>query len=256
MAQDLEADFLLFVDFRPVEAGAEFRIEVLPVRLEFQQKRHMVDAGGKEAEFFVRRSGPLRNLPRSVLHAVAEPGDPDGPGAPGERDGVHRHRVHVVQQICAGTLLLHDLENFKEILQRAQSAKNSAGAERVGDDLVDAVFHRDFILEFLVPDRPGAEDRDDVVRAVQRFAEVGRGVRGEADAELCRDEPGDGDRVGQPPGIDIHQRDLVRPQLRVGQDILEKILGEDDAARADQYDFRHESLHELHFCVSMPILYR
>lgn len=51
VAQDLEADFLLFVDFRPVEAGAEFRIEVLPVRLEFQQKRHMVDAGGKEAEF-------------------------------------------------------------------------------------------------------------------------------------------------------------------------------------------------------------
>ena len=86
-------------------------------------------------------------------------------------------------------------------------------------------------------DRPGTENGDDVVRAAQRFAKIGGRLRMEFDSDFLGDQPGDGDGVGEPFGVDVHQRHLMRPQFRVHQNVFEKILGEDHPARSDQCDF-------------------
>ncbi|MPM93570.1 hypothetical protein SDC9_140709 [bioreactor metagenome] len=199
----------------------------------------MVDSGGEKTDLLIRDAGPLRNLPRGVLHAVAKPRHTDGFRPFRKRDGVHRHRVDIVEQIRAGTHFLHRVEHLEQVFEGAQSPENPAWSERVGDDLINAVFHRNPILQFLMADRPGAEDGDDVIRPAQRLAQIGGRPGPEFNADLFRDQPGDGHGMAEPFGVDIHQHHFVRPQLRVHQDIFEKILGEDHAARSDQYDFRH-----------------
>ena len=116
-----------------------------------------------------------RDLLAAMLDAVAE-ADRIDLAVVDRRPGVHRHRVGVVQEARAGLGDLADvaaeIENDRDV---ALAVENAAGADRVADALVDAVFQRDLDVVPVGFEAADARAVDDVARAFERLPAVGRG---------------------------------------------------------------------------------
>ena len=106
----------------------------------------------------------------AVLDAVAE-ADRIDLAVLDRRPGVHRHRVGVVQELGAGLGDLADVpaevEDDRDV---ALAVEDAAGADRVADALVDAVFQRDADVVGIGLEAADADAADDVARAFERLA--------------------------------------------------------------------------------------
>ena len=104
----------------------------------------VVDAGADEFEIAVVLCAEhLGDLLAAMLDAVAETDGIDL-AVVDRRPGVHRHRVGVVQELRArlGDLadVVAEIEDDRDV---ALAVEDAAGADRVADALVDAIFQRD-----------------------------------------------------------------------------------------------------------------
>ena len=158
-----------------------------------------------------------------------------------ERDRIHRHRVDIIQQIRARTDLLHRIQHNKEIFQRAKSAEDTAGPHGIGNDLIDAVFFRDRIFNFLKINSAGTENCNHIIRPFQRLAQIGRRHRFELHIELFGNDLPEFERDLQTFPVDIHQNDFRTAAERlIQQNVLDEILREDHATRTDNCDSCHK----------------
>ena len=181
----------------------------------------------------------LGDLLAAVLDAVAE-ADGIDLAVFDRRPGVHRHRVGVVQEARAALRDLADvpaeIEDDRDV---ALAVENAAGADRVADALVDAVFQRDADVVGVRLEAADAHAADDVVRAFQRLPAVG----------------GRGDRGRQAVGLDHRGRASAGSSTRLcslmsvsansascssgtRDDVGDQPLGEADAAGADDGDLQ------------------
>ena len=100
----------------------------------------VVDAGADEVEFAFLGAEDLGDLLAAMLDAVAK-ADRIDLAVFDRRPGVHRHRVGVVQELRArlGHLadILAEVEDDRDV---ALAVEDAAGADRIADALVDAIF--------------------------------------------------------------------------------------------------------------------
>ena len=203
----------------------------------------MVDARDEVLELRRRQPEIRRQLPRRVLHRVAEPDGADRAGL-GDGPAQHRHRVDVVEQQRVRAELLEVAAHVEQHRDRPQAAHDPADADRVTDRLPQAVPLGN--LEVDDGRRPVAADlerRDDVVGAVERRAPVERGLDGRRGA-VCLGQPARDDlRCPQPLGVDVHEREGRRvAQLGQAQDVADEVAREHRGARSDEGDLRHQIL--------------
>ena len=160
-----------------LDATALGRCELAAV---FEVERHVVDAGALVAHVGDRDADVASQLLGGVLHAVAKADPLDvrlGRGGPCERPHVDRHRVDVLQECGVAAQLLHLGLHLQQHRHGSQAAHDAADAERVGDGLSKA----ELLGHLEVHDRrrlvtADLEHGDDMVRAIQRDASIGRGV--------------------------------------------------------------------------------
>ena len=160
------------------------------------------------------------------------------------RPGIHRHRVGVVQEAGAAFGDLADIaaevEDHRDV---ALAVEDAAGADRVADALVDAVFERDLdvVPVGLQPADPRAVD--DVAGAIQRRAAVGGGGnpgRQAAGFDHPLEDLADHRQVVL---ADVGQRELNVTEFRDAENVSDEFPGEAEAARANDGDpeDRHRS---------------
>ena len=136
----------------------------------------VVDAGADVVEFAVLGAEHLGDLVGAVLDAVAE-ADRIDLAIFDRRPGVHRHRVGIVEELRAGLGDLADvLAEVEDDRDVALAVENAAGADRIADALVDAVFQRDADVVGIGLEPADAHAAHDVARA-RRSPRGGRSSR-------------------------------------------------------------------------------
>ena len=174
-----------------------------------------------------------------LLHTVAESHHLDRFRTTAQGNRIHGHRIDIVQQISARTLLFHHVQNFKQRFQRAESAEHAARTESIRNDLPDPVSGRNLIFQTLMLQRSDAENGQHIVGAAHRFPQVRRKFRPERTAELPAHDFRHFSGMPQPFRINVHQYDLTLPQFVIQQNVLEEVLRENDSAGTDNHNFRH-----------------
>ena len=216
------------------------RVEVAALMFEFQEEGDMVDACHLVAELVLGQVQIMGQFLNRVLHRMAEAHLFQGRETLGQRPGVDRHRVDILQQGGVGADLHHVLRHIPKHRHRAQAAHDAANAQRVGDGLAQAVLFGDFEIGhrtgFIAADLKGG---DNEIRALQRHAAVGVGRDGCSGPD--RADHGAGHRLafGQTHRVDIHQREMTVGQRGRQQGVAHDILHEDRGARSDKGNFRH-----------------
>ena len=186
-----------------------------------------------------RHPGDLGQLPRGVLHGVAEPDDLRGRRALVGDPAEHRHRVGVVEEPGARAHLGHVAADAEHHGRRPQRAEDAADAERVADRLAQAVAERHLV----VADGGGvAADlhRVDHVVARPRARRAGRATPSRADAGRGPRRPGA--RAPRPSRAARHRCRAARSRVAEfgeGEDVADEVARELDAAGADEGDLGH-----------------
>ena len=194
----------------------------------------VVDAGADNVDLgVVLDAERLGDLPPAVLHAVAQAHRLD-PGIFNRRPGVHRHRVGIVEEQRAGLAQLLDVgAEFHRGMHRALAVHDAAGADRVADTLVHAIFQRDadIVGEGLQP--ADAHAAHHIARAFQSLAAVGGGDNfgGEfVDVDNALDDLRDHVEIVL---VHVRQRDFHACEFRHAQNVADELAGEADGAGAD-----------------------
>ena len=167
--------------------------------------------------------------------------------------GHHRHRVGVVEEQRVGLGDLADV--VAEVEHRRDAAlavHDAAGADGVADALVDAVLQRDADVVGEGLEAADADAVHHVAGAGQRLAAVGGGGDLRRQAVHLDDAADDlGDHV-EVVGVDVGQRDLDAGEFRHLEDVGDELLGEADAAGADDGDLERGHVRVL--CCGQPAL--
>jgi hypothetical protein len=220
-----------------LEGGDEFVLaDLAAVETDIDEPCLVVDAGADVVELPVPGAENFGDLLGPVLDAVAETDRVDL-AVFDRRPGVHRHRVGIVEELGAGLSHLADvLAEIQDHRNVALAVEDAAGADRVADALVDAVLQWNANIVGIGLEAADAHAADDVARTFQRLAAVGR--RRHPRGQFVRlDDPVE-DRLdhGEVVLAQIRQRELDVPELRHGKNVGEELLGEADAAGADDGD--------------------
>ena len=246
MPEHFIAYLLLVVEFRSFQLFCEFRVQILPVVLQLQIERLMVDARTEIVDLVHRRFQPLRQHCDCPLYAVAQTRNLNVCfGLHGLAE--HRHGVRVIQENRIRAIFLNIPADIQHQGNIAQRAENTGDAACIADVDIDAKLHGD--LNIIAPDVDAAiEDRtQNAVRAGKRLrAALRRGdlrVRAHSGVDLsdCGGDPFEPLRVG------VHQRQLTVFKGREREQISDKIAREDKAARADKCKFFHKEHHPFSF---------
>ena len=246
MPEHFIADLLLVVEFRIFQLFCEFRVQILPVMLQFKIKCLMVDTRTKIVDLVHRRLQPLRQHGDRSLYAVAQARDLDVCfGLHGLAE--HRHRIRVIQEDRIRAIFLNIPADIQHQGNIAQRAENTGDAACIADVDIDAELHGD--LNIIAPDvDPAVEDRtQNAVRTGKRLrAALRRGdccvrTHGRVDLSDCGGNPFEPLRVG------VHQRQLTVRKGWEREQIPDKIAREDKAARADKCKFFHKEHHPFSF---------
>ncbi len=219
------------------EGGDEFVLaDFAAAKANIHEPGLVVDAGADVVELTLPGAENLRDLLGSVLDAMAEPDRVDL-AVFDRRPAVHRHRIGIVQELRAGLCHLADvLAEIEDHRNVALAIKNAASTDRVADALIDAIFQRypDIVgIGFEAADTHAA---DDIARALKCPAAVGG----------CRHPGGEFVGLHNPVEDRLDHREVVLAQirqgkldvakLRHGKNVREELLGEADAAGADNGD--------------------
>ncbi len=157
----------------------------------------------------------------------------------GDRPGVHRHRVDILQHDRVRADRHHVLADRPQMRHRAQGAHDAADPERIGDGVAQAVFLRH--LE--IGDRArlvaaDLEGDDDEVGSLECRPLLGMGLDPRRRAERGGELVGDDGRFFQPLLVRVHQRDGRAGQCRPLQYVADNVLHEYGRARANERDLR------------------
>ncbi|MCY1299151.1 hypothetical protein D9M70_486680 [compost metagenome] len=160
------------------------------------------------------------------------------------RPGVHRHRVGIVQELrtrfCDRADILAEIENDGNV---ALAVEDAAGADRIADALVDAIFQRNADVIGIGFQTADANAADDVARTFQRLQPIGRRRHLRRQAVDLDDSVEDRLDHLQIAGTEVGQRHFDITQFRHGENVGKELLGEADAAGADDGDL--ECCHAL-----------
>ena len=246
MPEHFVAHLLLVIKLGILQLLCKLWVQVLPVVLQLEIERLMVDARTEIIDLVHRRFQPLRQHGDRPLHAVAQTCDLDVCfGLHGLAE--HRHRIRVIQKNRVWAVFLDIPANVQHQRDIAQSAENAGDAARIADVDIDAELHGD--LNIIAPDvDPAVEDRtQNAVRTGKRLrAALRRGdccvrTHGRVDLSDCGGNPFEPLRVG------VHQRQLTVRKGWEREQIPDKIAREDKAARADKCKFFHKEHHPFSF---------
>ena len=226
------------VDRMRLEAGDQLvRLDLAALGADVDVPGLVVDAGADIIELAVVDAEHLRDLVRTMLHAMAEAHHID-PAIHFGRPGIHRHGVGIVEEQGARLSYFPDiLAEIKDYRNVALAIEDAAGADRIAHALVDAIFERDgnIARKGLEPAHP--HTAHDVARPGDGRAPVG-----------CRSDPGrqlvdrhNGlddlpDHV-QVIGVDIGQRKLAADEFGHLEQVGNQGLGEADGAGPDDGNF-------------------
>ena len=199
----------------------------------------MVDAGGAIADLVVGNVEIVCEFMRRALHGMAQADLAYRWVLRGDRPGVDRHRVYILQQDGVRTDRQHILADAPQMRHRPEAAHDAADAQRVGDRLAKSVPLGDveigdrcrLVATYL-------EGNDHEIGAVERGALVGRGRDGRRDSERRDQLVGDDRQFRQPLFVDVHEHQPRAGERRSLQQICHEVLHEDGRTRANERDFR------------------
>ena len=175
--QDVDAQLLLLREDRMRLEGCDQLVlaDLAALDAHIDKPGLVVDARADVVEFAILGAEDFGDLLAAMLDAMAQ-ADRIDLAVLDRRPGVHRHRVGVVQEFRAwlGDFadILAEVEDDRDV---ALAVENAAGADRIADALVDAVFQRDADIVGIGFQAADAHAADDVARALDRLAAVGRG---------------------------------------------------------------------------------
>ena len=176
--QHVDAHLLLpRIDRVALEGGDQLvAADLLSAQADVDVPGLVVDARADELELaLLARAEHLGDLLAAVLHAVAQ-AHRAHLAVFDRRPGVDRHRVGVVekQRVALGHFVdvAAEVEDDGNV---ALAVENAAGADRVADALVDAVFERDADIVGIGFEPADAHAAHDVAGALDGPAPVGRG---------------------------------------------------------------------------------
>ena len=197
----------------------------------------MVDAGAGVADFVFRRADPLGEHRGRALHAVAEAGGNHVRVFALHRTAEHRHGIGVVEVNGVGAVTVDVGGDVQDGVDRAQIAEDAARAARIADVRIYAVFlgNENIVLpdvHFAVEDRGhnavGAHER---FLAVERRQHFGRILALGYDAVYRALD------VIKPLGVDVHQGAGRVLKGGEGEQVVDQLAREAEAACADECDF-------------------
>jgi hypothetical protein len=132
----------------------------------FEEKRHVIDAGRTVTDFLVWDIEIMGEFDGRALNRMAKTHLPDRRVFLGNRPGIDRHGIHILQHDGVRADGQHVLADLPQMRHGAKTAHDAADAERIGNGLAQAIFARH--LE--IGDRAGLvpadlEGDDDEIRA-------------------------------------------------------------------------------------------
>ncbi len=218
-------------------ALAQARVEVSPRVGELEEEGDVIDAGHAVADLVGGQVEVVGDLGDGVLHRVAEADLPEPREALGQRPGVDRHRVDVLQERRLAAELGHVLRGGPEMGHGAQGPHDAAHAQRVADGLAPTVRPGDLEVDHRRgPIAAHLDGGDDEIGAGERSPAVGRrldaGGAARPHHRLARDEG----RFFEAGLVDVHQGEGGALEDGHGQHVAHDVLHEDRGARADDCD--------------------